>query len=167
MILQEYPDLTVPQTFRTIEDVRKSIPTKIKQERTRTFWLKPGGSSRQRGFLSTTRFFDTGNKVGPLISAKKLVMLGYDVDLHVDKTQRQGFRGATGHVGYTLGAIAIERSLKPDGSDPKPITFQVWDDKVKLADAMFGEDEDSQLEPGEDGFPPLLPNIPVKLTASK
>ena len=79
MILKEYPGLTVPQTFRTIEDVRKSIPTKIKQERTRTFWLKLMGPSRQRGFLSTTRFLDTGNKVGLLISAKKLVMLGCDV----------------------------------------------------------------------------------------
>jgi len=162
---QKYPDLSEDQTFSTAQKVKDSIPDVILQQRSSHFWLARKGQPGR--YVRAKRFFDTGNLVGPMISKRFLVEeLGYDLKAtdDVDPTDRVRFMGATGDTTWTLGKVKIVRSLDPDGSDAKVIEPQVWDDKVNLADVMFGADEDAVGRTSGDEFPPLCPFIPKPIT---
>ncbi|KAK3339761.1 hypothetical protein B0T25DRAFT_362956 [Lasiosphaeria hispida] len=155
---EKYPKVWKDQTFKTVEEVKSSIPEAIIAARSGGFYLsQPAGRSLPPEFISTTVFFDTGNLVGPLISSDKLWDLGYTME-DVDTENRLGYQGATGATMETLGSIQIERILAKDDPSSKVLEFQVWDDKVGLAEVMLGADEDSGHHGGD--FPGLLPIIP-------
>ena len=110
------------------------------------------------GVVIVQAFYDTGNHVGPLISLRKLLELEYTMD-HVNKSDSFPFIGAGGGV-HTEGSITLRYSKTPGGHDGsaehKLFEFHVWDDRVGLADIMFGAFEDRGYGLLEGGRPSLM-----------
>ncbi|KAK0704436.1 hypothetical protein B0H67DRAFT_591384 [Lasiosphaeris hirsuta] len=85
----------------------------------------------------------------------KVLGLGYSME-DVDAENRLRFMGATGATAETLGAIRIERRLEKDSSSGKHLDFQVWEDKVGLAEVVLGADEDSGSHGDCPGVLPII-----------
>ncbi|KAK5659059.1 hypothetical protein OQA88_1146 [Cercophora sp. LCS_1] len=160
VVREHFPELwELHIRFKSWEDARRAVPAEIaNKERSKVIHLRFDRAGR---FVATSTFYDTGNRLGRLLSVRKLRELGCSLD-HVDRSKRVKFRGATGEAGYTLGSITLERDGSSMFPERRDISFHVWEDPVGLGDVLFGADEDSGLEPGDDGVPVLLPIKPVE-----
>lgn len=160
LVRQHFPELwELHIRFKTWEDAKGSIPREIAQskERSRVIYLRVPGSG---SFVRTSTFYDTGNRLGPLISLRKLQEFGHG--LRPDESKKVKFMGATGTISLTRGSITLEKAGDATYPESKRITFHVWDDPVGLGDVLFGANEDSGFNAGDNGVPVLLPIKPVK-----
>jgi len=159
-VKEQFPDLWDLEVFSAWEKVKEALPSDIVSQHRRPIYLQPFAG---KTLVQAEVFFDTGNHVGPLISYARILQLGYTKE-HINEGDMFSFVGAGGEV-FTIGTIWLEyKTWKTGGAvykgqeslPKKAMKFNVWEDRVGVADVLFGADEDSAYQPLDDGRPALL-----------
>jgi hypothetical protein len=93
--------------------------------------------SKAGDFQSATAFYDTGNKVGTLISWAKFISLGFGIE-DINTEECCTYIGGGGQ-GQTYGTAIIDKSKYSHGKKRETMKVQVWCDLVEIADIMYGD----------------------------